>query len=316
MKRTVFLAGMLAVLLTLVLAGCDNGTTSGDGGDTTGGGTTSGGGTHGGGGTPGGGEEVPFTYPYGIVMAEIPAGTFMMGSPLGEVGRESDETQHSVTLSAFKMSKHEVTQAQWQAVMGNNPFYSKGNDKPVETVSWYGAIAFCNKLSLIAELEPVYSVNGITDWAGLAYSSIPTLDNATWNAAFRDPSKSGYRLPTEAEWEYACRAGTITPYFSGSSVDTAGWYTSNSGNKAHPVGTKQANAWGLYDMHGNAWEWCWDWYGVYSSANPSGAASGAYRVVRGGSWSHYAQFLRSAYRGDRAPASSDNFGSGIRLARP
>ncbi|GHU51713.1 hypothetical protein FACS1894200_12130 [Spirochaetia bacterium] len=125
-------------------------------------------------------------------------------------------------------------------------------------------------------------------------------------------------MPTEAEWEYACRAGTTTPYFSGSSVDTAGWYTSNSGNKTHPVGTKQANAWGLYDMHGNVWEWCWDWYSDYSSASQTdtgGAASGSYRVLRGGSWSNSAQDLRSAFRDFYSPAGSF-CNLGFRLARP
>jgi formylglycine-generating enzyme required for sulfatase activity len=196
------------------------------------------------------------------------------------------------------MGKYEVTQAEYQAVMGTNPSYFKGDTLPVEQVSWYDAINYCNALSKKEGLTAAYTVNG---------------NNVTWNK-----SANGYRLPTEAEWEYACRAGTTGPYSSGSSVDAAGWYSSNSGSKTHPVGQKQANAWGLYDMHGNVWEWCWDWYGSYpsgSQTDPSGASSGEYRVDRGGSWSYGARYLRSAYRGRRYP-SARGIDLGFRLVRP
>ncbi|MHC6204051.1 formylglycine-generating enzyme family protein [Breznakiellaceae bacterium SP9] len=273
------LLGMLAMLLTfgLVLTGCDNG--NGNGNDNGNGG-------------------VPFTYPYGIVMAAIPAGTFTMGSPSSEVDRGSDETQHSVTLSAFTMSKHEVTQAQWQAVMGNNPSYCTGDDKrPVETVSWYEAIDFCNRLSVRAGLSPAYTISGT---------------NVTWNR-----SANGYRLPTEAEWEYACRAGTTTPFNTG--VIIIPGQANYNGSTSTAVGTFAPNAWGLYDMHDNVYEWCWDWYGAYPSVpetDPMGAVSGSDRVVRGGSWNSYPPtLLRSAIRHDIAPAIR-GISLGFRLVRP
>ncbi|GHU49100.1 hypothetical protein FACS1894200_07310 [Spirochaetia bacterium] len=244
-------------------------------------------------------------------MVRIQGGTFTMGSPANEAGRYSNEgPQHQVTVSGFSMSKTEVTQAQWRELMGTTiqqqrdkaypgySLYGEGDNYPMYYVSWYDAVAYCNARSLKEGLTPVYTINGT---------------NVSWNQ-----SANGYRLPTEAEWEYACRAGTTTPYSSGSSVDTAGWYSSNSGNKTHPVGTKQANAWGLHDMHGNVWEWCWDWYSAYSSGaqtDPMGAASGSDRVVRGGSWGVSAQSLRSANRGSHTPADGDN-GNGFRLARP
>ncbi|GHV96065.1 hypothetical protein AGMMS50293_23850 [Spirochaetia bacterium] len=289
----------------------------------------------------GGGGDTTFTDPYGIEMADIPAGTFMMGSPISEVGSVSFERpQHEVTLSAFKMSKHEVTQAQWEAVMGegtNPSWFTTSTDFPVEQVSWYDAIVFCNKLSLLAGLDPVYSVSGITDWAGLNYSSIFTSNDIDWDAAVMDRSKSGYRLPTEAEWEYACRAGTSTRFWSGDDeltlegkanvADLTGQesdpYWTEIVNirdgyaKVAPVGTFAANSWGLYDMHGNVWEWCWDWYGAYGAgpdANPTGADFNILRVYRGGSWFSSGWILRSAQRDGISPSS--RYGDiGFRLVR-
>jgi formylglycine-generating enzyme required for sulfatase activity len=222
-------------------------------------------------------------------MVLVSAGTFMMGSSIGESGRNSDELQHQVTISkGFYMSKYEITQAEWKAVMGSNPSYFKGDDLPVEGVSWYDAVAYCNALSEKMGLTPAYTI---------AYSINKTI--VMWN---RDAN--GYRLPTEAEWEYACRAGTTTAYYSGDRVVSAGWYDSNSGGRTHPGGEKKENAFGLYDMHGNVWEWCWDWYGDYdtsSLADPDGATSGGSRVLRGGSWNYDAKSARSAIRNRENP---------------
>jgi formylglycine-generating enzyme required for sulfatase activity len=263
-----------------------------------------------------------------IDMVSIPAGTFTMGSPTSEANRDSDETQHSVTLSAFYMGKYQVTQEQYQAVMGTNPSNFKSAvtgesgtpvKLPVEQVSWYDALVFCNKLSMMEGLSPAYKISGSTDPA--VWGGVPTSSNTTWNAVEIVAGSNGYRLPTEAQWEYACRAGTTTAYNTGNAIsENTGWYTSNSGSKTHEVGKKPANARGLYDMHGNVWEWCWDWYGssYYSSSptnDPLGASSGTYRVLRGGSWGGSAGNLRSALRSYGNPSSRYNY-YGFRLIRP
>jgi formylglycine-generating enzyme len=178
------------------------------------------------------------------------------------------------------MARTEVTQEQYEAVMGSNPSNFKGPDLPVERVTWYEAVEYCNELSRQEGLDPCYSGSGAS--------------------MLCDFTANGYRLPTEAEWEYACRAGTETDFHTGNmthsgsspldpALDRAGWYFGNSGSTTHPVGEKEPNAFGLYDMHGNVWEWCWDWYAsdYYASSpaeDPRGPASGSDRVVRGGSW--------------------------------
>jgi len=231
-------------------------------------------------------------------LVHIDGGTFTMGSPDNERGRtRSEGPQHQVTVSSFYIGKYEVTQAEYEEIMGANPAHFKGASLPVEQVSWFDAVDYCNKRSVKEGLTPAYKVSG---------------SNVTW-----DRSANGYRLPTEAEWEYACRAGTQTPFNSGSSVDAAGWYSGNSGQRTHPVGEKQANSWGLYDMHGNVLEWCFDWLGDYSSqakTDPQGAATGTSRVYRGGCWNFQAQQTRSAYRfGNHQNLRS--FIAGFRVAR-
>jgi formylglycine-generating enzyme required for sulfatase activity len=233
----------------------------------------------------------------------VKGGTFTMGSPASEAGREADEgPQHQVTVSGFYMGKYEVTQKEWRDVMGNNPSDFKGNDLPVEQVSWFDAVEYCNRRSVMEGLEPAYTISGHT---------------VTWNR-----NANGYRLPTEAEWEYAAKGGgkdnPVFIYSGSNSVDAVAWYSSNSGGRTHPVGTKQANSLGLYDMSGNVWEWCWDWYGGYSSGSqtdPLGAATGSTRVVRGGAWSSGVMALRSARRGWTTP-SYRYWYNGFRLVRP
>jgi formylglycine-generating enzyme required for sulfatase activity len=211
----------------------------------------------------------------GIEMVWCPPGEFLMGSPDGEGGRVDDETQHRVTLTkGFWMAKTETTQGQWVFGAIYDMSYFSGEDLPVETASWDDVQGWLEKMN---EKTPL-------------------------------PSGWKWALPTEAQWEYACRAGTESA-FAGD-LDEMAWYNGNSGSKnvlvksTNPVGTKKANAWGLHDMHGNVWEWCSDRYGEYSSgssSDPTGATTGYYRVNRGGSWSNDAQFCRSAVRSGRAP---------------
>jgi formylglycine-generating enzyme required for sulfatase activity len=238
--------------------------------------------------------------PEGYVRIE--PGEFTMGSPEDELrlglGRFGDETQHRVTITrAFALKATEVTQAEWRSVMGTDPsgFADCGDTCPVEQVSWFDAVDYVNRVSDAEGLPRCYADDDERTFAG--------------------PACLGYRLPTEAEWEYAARAGTQTAYHTGVNTQTdcnddpnlnsAGWYCGNSGDTTHPVGQKQVNAWGLYDMHGNVWERVQDWYAAYpagAAVDPAGPASGEVRVSRGGSWFNDAQFARSAYRSGYAPA--------------
>ncbi len=208
----------------------------------------------------------------GMEFKLIPAGTFIMG----DTRVDKDWTPHEVILTtSFKMGVHEVTQAQYEQVMGVNSSEFKGADNPVEKASWDDAVEFCRRLS-----------------------DLPA-EKAAGNV---------YRLPTEAEWEYACRAGTTTKYSFGDDESELGdyaWYGVNSDQKTHPVGSKKPNAWGLYDMHGNVFEWCQDRYGDYPSGSvtdPTGPAVGSYRVHRGGSWDGPAELCRSATRCGYGPS--------------
>jgi formylglycine-generating enzyme required for sulfatase activity/tRNA A-37 threonylcarbamoyl transferase component Bud32 len=210
-----------------------------------------------------------------LEMVEIPGGTFIMGSPENEAGRDSNESpQHQVTIPSFCMGKYQLTQAQYQAIMGSNPSRFKGNNRPVEQVSWNDAVIFCQRLS--------------------------------------QKAGKNYKLPSEAEWEYGCRAGTTTPFYFGESitpelVNYDGNYTYASAPKGQyrqqttDVGSFPPNAFGLYDMHGNVWEWCFDSIDNYSDAPKDGSAltgRSSVKLLRGGSWLNNPGNCRSAYRGN------------------
>ncbi len=207
-----------------------------------------------------------------LEMVYLPGDTFKMGSPKGK-GYDSERPQHDVTVPGFFIGKYQITQVQWQAVMGNNPAHFKGDNLPVEQVSWEDAQEFCRRLSQL--------------------------------------TGEAYRLPSEAEWEYACRAGTTGDYAG--ELDKLAWYDKNSGQKTHPVGEKEPNAFGLYDMHGNVWECCEDvWHGNYQGAPSDGSAwvkdsKQQPRVVRGGSWRFINGYCRSASRYSYAPGDRDYY---------
>jgi formylglycine-generating enzyme required for sulfatase activity len=251
----------------------------------------------------------------GVMLIHIEAGEFLMGTTKGQVdqlGRmfpdsrreyfDAEQPQHFVKIMRpFFLGIHEVTQRQYKAVMGENPSIFKGLDNlPVENVSWLDAIGFCNKLSERENRAPFYRING---------TKVTVV------------SGNGYRLPTEAEWEYACRAKSTTLYPFG---DDAGklnehaWYASNAEGRTHPVGQKLPNAWGLYDMLGNVWEWCADWYDEKYYAwsppdDPPGAAKASHRVFRGGSWRNLPRNCRPAGRSGFTPGRRDSL-LGFRVA--
>lgn len=232
----------------------------------------------------------------GMKFVLIPKGTFLMGSPPNEDGSKDDERQHKVTISQdYYLGIHEVTQAQFELVMGSNPSFFQGDkvaerhprtgrvlkepdssNHPVESLTYEEALRFCKRLS--ARIDE------------------------------RDAGRS-YRLPTEAEWEYACRAGSNTAYCFGdfpNELSDYSWFEDNSEKKSHPVGLKKPNAWGLYDMHGNVWEWCQDWYGEYpvdAVTDPKGVKKGSRRIDRGGSWGIVGSAGRCAFRSSYIPTS-------------
>ena len=274
------------------------------------------------------------------MMARIPPSgtapfTFTRGSD-DTVNYWNSYPAHQVTLtSGFYMGKYQVTQEQWEAVMGNNPssFRAGGGGAgqvtgldtsrfPVERVSWYDVIVFANRLSKQAGLTPVYEIGCASNGEWTTYTSrwgsVPTSGDARWNNVRMVEGSTGYRLPTEAQWEFACRAGTITPWNTGTSITTSEANFDGVLGRTTEVGDFEPNAWGLYDMHGNVWEWVWDWFGAYSSeaqTDPVGVSSGSFRVFRGGGWHHDAQAARSTVRGHYWP-NRRWFIGGFRLVRP
>jgi formylglycine-generating enzyme required for sulfatase activity len=286
MKRKLYLVCISALILSLAFFACDDGGENPPGGNPPGGGTT-----------------------LAMQMVNISAGT--LTKPNNNYWTASFDT---VTISAFKIGKYEVTQEQYHAVTGNNPSNFSSSPasgevqgkRPVESVTWYDAVEFCNKLSEMEGLASVYTITGRTPATGYP------ITIATVTADF---SKNGYRLPTEAQWQYAAQGGGSTTV---TVTDATGWYSDNSDSMTHEVGKKSANAYGLHDMLGNVWEWCWDWYqSTYPSgaSDPTGAVSGDGRVIRGGSWSISAVGAASAGRGGSYPVVRNSNG-GFRLARP
>ena len=242
----------------------------------------------------------------GMKLKLIPAGEFQMGSTDGDARASRDERpRHPVRISMpFYLGVYPVTQGEYRLVAGKNPSRFRGGEHlPVETVSWFESLTFCNVLSQKEGLPPFYTING------------QTVEVPDWNG-------SGYRLPTEAEWEYSCRAGTSTRYSFGDNeteLDQYAWYSANSNNQTHPVGEKEPSAFGLHDMHGNVWEWCWDeydpeYYKRSSERDPLGPDQTKHRVYRGGCWRDDPRIVRSAFRSRNSPMTRSRF-LGFRVAR-
>jgi formylglycine-generating enzyme required for sulfatase activity len=235
-------------------------------------------------------------------MRRLPPGKFQMGSPETEPGRFSSEKQHEVEIKTpFAISVTEVTQGQYAAVMGKNPSEFQGDAaRPVENVTWLDAVKYCNRLSEREGLSPCYQIEG---------------DQVKWPEGLKC---RGYRLPTEAEWEYAARADGTTAYSGSAEVDEVAWYDANSEKAPHPVGSKRGNAWGLHDFSGNVWEWVWDRYSSdyekLPPVDPTGPESGSFWLSRGGSWVFDARHARVAYRSRDDPGYRFGY-QGFRLSR-
>ncbi len=279
-----------------------------------------------------------------IEMALIPSGSFDMGNHYDGEGEDRERPIHNVVLNSFYAGNYEIKQSEWEDIMGSNPAAFEGENRPVERVSWYAILVFCNKLSMKDGYNPCYTINGSSnpdDWG-----NIPNSDNQAWNAVICDFNATGYRLPTEAEWEYAARGGisgkrfprgetishednadeqaTYNSYWVGNDPSEVYDHTLSSGTNPNyentaPVGSFWANGYGLCDMSGNVYELCWDLFdpNYYSSSpanNPTGPGSGAYRVMRGGSWGFSATHCRVSYRNAYAPKDGE-FNVGFRVVR-
>ena len=330
MKKTRIFAVLAAMAMGLAVFGCSNGDSdSSESGSTTGGsessttgGTTSGNGTESGstGGSTSGSIE-----PVAENFVKIPAAS-ISGTESWTPSSDVFISGRKLEIASFYMSDHEVTRGEYKAVMGIDPSTVSAYDKdgneltgdatknnPVTNISWYDALVYCNTRSIKEGLAPCYAIGGKTDPKD--WGSVPDCDSdEKWDAATCDFTADGYRLPTEAEWEWAARGGESYD------IDEVAWYKENTNDTGtRDVKTKKANGYGLYDMSGNVYEWCWDWYGVISSGTPdSGPASdsalGSYRCQRGGSWDNFAYYAHVDYRYSYDP--SYRYGSyGFRLVR-
>ncbi|WP_296689582.1 formylglycine-generating enzyme family protein [Treponema sp. UBA6852] len=314
MKKSRMFAVLAAMTMGLAFFGCSNGDSDSD---TFGGGSES--------GTTGGSSSGSIE-PFAENFVKIPAAS-IAGTETWTPASDVFVSGRKLEIASFYMSDHEVTCGEYKALMGSDPSTANAYDKdgneltgddvknnPVNCISWYAALVYCNKLSMKEGFTPCYAIGGETDPS--KWGSVPTSNNSTWNAATCDFTADGYRLPTEAEWEWAARGGENYTYAGSDDIDEVAWYTTNTSNTGtRDVKTKKANGYGLYDMSGNVWEWCWDWYGSISSGTVStGPASGSIRCQRGGSWNYGADLAQVACRSYYNPSGS--YGCyGFRLVR-
>ena len=271
----------------------------------------------------GDGTQVP-VIPEGFVYVK---GTTITGTESWTPSSEVFVSGRSLTIPDLIVSDHEVTRGEYKAVMGSDPSTALAYDKegnkltgddvinnPVNYVKWYDAIVYCNKLSMQENLTPCYSIDGSTDPDD--WGKVPTSSNSTWDAATCNFEADGYRLPTEAEWEWLARGGENYTYAGSDTIDDVAWYKENTNDTGtREVKTKAPNGYGLYDMSGNVWEWCWDWYGSISDSSAAdGATSGSNRVNRGGSWCNFDRNCKVAGR-YYGPCLRVNY-FGLRVVRP